>query len=382
MRYWWVNLGATSNIALDEGYLWSPKTNRNGKPSYLVYNIMKEPQVNDVVITNVKGKIISKGRILKTAYDSIKPRDFENDKDHAYWDKDGYRIDVDFEELKEPLIVKDFDLDEINQFRKKYFPINSVGKASEAYLLPINNGLWNYMDIDESFNNLYNPSEHLNIIEEVLRINYEKGPMHYRDITESAINLGLLNQYGKTPERSFNRTLNENLLARFNSHGEGLFSLKGFKQEKENKEIVLKSYIKPRTLDELTKDSLSKSGAKKRKAAHNTHNEMQNEISDFLESEGIDILDTSSPNVDLCWKKDDQFYFLEVKSIHDTNENEQIRRGIGQIAEYRHHFEVQGYKVEKAYLAVTKEPTKKHWNEVCSAVGIHLITPTTISNTK
>ena len=91
---------------------------------------------------------------------------------------------------------------------------------------------------------------------------------------------------------------------------------------------------------------------KKRKAAYNTHNEMQNEISDHLETKGIKILDSSSPNVDLCWKKGDQFYFLEVKSIHDGNENEQIRRGIGQVAEYRYHFEEQGYIGES--LAVTK----------------------------
>lgn len=381
MKYWWVNLGATSSIALDEGYLWSPKTNRNGKASYLVYDVMKEPKLGDIVIANVKGKIVSKGKVIKTAYDSIKPRDFEDDKDHSYWDKDGYRIDVNFEELKAPLDVKEFDLEKIDMFREKYFPINSVGKAYEAYLMPINEGLWKYMNIDESFRDTYNPSEHVNMVEEVLKINHQKGPMHYRDITESAINLGLLNKYGKTPERSFNRTLNENLSTRFNSHGDGLFSLKGYAPKKEDKKIILKDYVKPKTLDESTKDVLSKSGAKKRKAAYNTHNEMQNEISDHLETKGIKILDSSSPNVDLCWKKGDQFYFLEVKSIHDGNENEQIRRGIGQVAEYRYHFEEQGYIVEKAFLAVTRKPSKKHWEKVCSGLDIQLITPASISRT-
>ena len=56
---------------------------------------------------------------------------------------------------------------------------------------------WKYMNIEESFRDSYNPSEHVNIVEEVLKINHQKGPMHYRDITESAINLGLLNKYGK-----------------------------------------------------------------------------------------------------------------------------------------------------------------------------------------
>jgi len=380
MKYWWVNLGATHDVALEQGYLWSPKKDKNGKATYLTYDVMKEPQKGDIVLANVKGKIVSKGKVIGSSYSSIKPRDFENDPNHPYWSREGYRLDVDFEELNNQVLVEDFDLDKLNRIKEKYFPINKAGRAVEAYLLPVNEDFWNYIGIDKTFKEEHGLKEHVDIIEDVLKISSDKGPMHYRDITETAINMGLLKKYGTTPERSFNRAINKNLESRFNAHGGGVYSLKGYiKSRPEEDKIILKKYKAPKTLDELTKDRLVKSGASKRKSAFNSHNEMQNEISDLLQKAGNEIFTVSSgPNVDLCWKKNEDFSFLEVKSINDLNESHQIRLGLGQTSEYRVRFKKLGYEVKNSYLAITGSPKGKYWEEVCDSLDIKLITPSTL----
>ena len=384
MKYWWVNIGATHKVALEQGYLWSPKTKSDGKSTYVYYEVMQEPEKGDIVLANVKGKIVSKGRVQNSSYSSIKPRDFENNSDHPYWNREGYRLDVDFEELNEELLVKELDLNELNKIREKYFPISKAGKAIEAYLLPINKQLWSYLGLDETFLEEQNSKEHIDIIEDVLKITADKGPMHYKDITERAINLGLLKKYGTTPERSFNRAINKNLETRFNAHGGGIFSLKGYTKDKPKEDkIILSKYKAPKTLDELTKDKYVKSGAAKRKNAFNTHNEMQNEIARILSGKGNEIFTVKSgPFVDLCWKKNKEFSFLEVKSINDSNESHQIRLGLGQASEYRVRFQKLGYEVKNSYLAVTAKPKEKYWKEVCKSLDIHLITPSDLLSIK
>tara|TARA_Y100001970_G_scaffold140495_1_gene172971 strand:- start:5034 stop:6188 length:1155 start_codon:yes stop_codon:yes gene_type:complete len=384
MKYWWVNLGATHKIALEQGYLWSPKTKSDGKSTYLLYEVMQEPQKGDIVLANVKGTIVSKGVVQNSSYSSIKPRDFENDPNHPYWNREGYRLDVDFEELDKEINVKDLNLSELDTIREKYFPISKAGKAVEAYLLPINGKLWKYLGLDESFKETHNLKEHIDIIEDVMRVTSDKGPMHYKDITEQAINRGLLREYGRTPERSFNRAINQNLDTRFNAHGGGVFSLKGHtRNELKEDKITLNKYKAPKTLDELTKDKFVKSGAAKRKNAFNTHNEMQNEIARILSGKENEIFTVKSgPNVDLCWKKNEEFSFLEVKSINDSNESHQIRLGLGQASEYRVRFQKLGYEVKNCYLAVTAKPKEKYWKEVCKSLDINLITPSDLLKIK
>ena len=106
---------------------------------------------------------------------------------------------------------------------------------------------------------------------------------------------------------------------------------------------------------------------------------MQNEISDLLQKAGNEIFTVSSgPNVDLCWKKNEDFSFLEVKSINDSNESHQIRLGLGQTSEYRVRFKKLGYEVKNSYLAITGSPKGKYWEEVCDSLDIKLITPSTL----
>ena len=217
---------------------------------------------------------------------------------------------------------------------------------------------------------------HLEIIEKVLQTKADKGPMHYLDITEEAISQKLLTDYKKTPERSFNRTLNQRLKDKFNSHGGGLFSLKESSPVIGDDKLTFRDYSTPTYLTSIEKNKLTKSGAKKRNLSYNSHKEMESDLANLLISAHIEPKQISSgPNVDLCWETKKGFNILEVKSINNKNEDHQLRIGIGQLAEYIKRFEILDKKIDRCFLCLTKEPKRDIWKDVVKKIGAVLITP-------
>ena len=72
-----------------------------------------------------------------------------------------------------------------------------------------------------------NNSSHADIAFQVLIDNLDEGAMHYIDIVEDAISKGYLETFGKTPERSINRAINQDIKknTRFRSLNGGYFEL-------------------------------------------------------------------------------------------------------------------------------------------------------------
>ena len=50
MRYWWVNQNQTYDFEVNEGYLWSPKANKNGARNHS-YDQMKNAGPGDTVFS-------------------------------------------------------------------------------------------------------------------------------------------------------------------------------------------------------------------------------------------------------------------------------------------------------------------------------------------
>ena len=63
-----------------------------------------------------------------------------------------------------------------------------------------------------------------------------------------------------------------------------------------------------------------------------------------------------------------------------TNEDHQLRIGIGQLAEYLQRFESLGERIDKCFLCITTEPKKNIWSQVVNKIGATLITPNNISD--
>lgn len=100
MRYWWVNQNQTHSFEIRGGYLWSPKFKKNGMAQPF-YEFMKEVSPGDIIFSFYDTYIQAIGIAVSNSYTAAKPLEF--DKNGAYWDKVGWKVDVDFHVLQSPM---------------------------------------------------------------------------------------------------------------------------------------------------------------------------------------------------------------------------------------------------------------------------------------
>lgn len=75
-------------------------------------------------------------------------------------------------------------------------------------------------------------------------------------------------------------------------------------------------------------------------------------------------------NFDLAWEVNGVLYVAEIKSLHQLNERNQIRLGIGEVIDFAHRL-----GGARKVLAVEREPSDPEWPYVCSDAGIQLVWP-------
>ena len=96
MNYWWVNQNQTHRQEVGGGYMWSPKLNSDGGYNHF-YNNMTLVRPGDIVYSLFGTKIQYIGMITSCGYSYGKLDEFGSSGD--YWNKDGWRVDVDYEKL-------------------------------------------------------------------------------------------------------------------------------------------------------------------------------------------------------------------------------------------------------------------------------------------
>jgi hypothetical protein len=89
MRFWWVNHKQTARQERSGGYLWSPKTEANGRRSRF-YDNMRYAAPGDIVVSYSHGQIGRIGIVADFAIDEPKPSEFGSAG--AYWDNSGWLL--------------------------------------------------------------------------------------------------------------------------------------------------------------------------------------------------------------------------------------------------------------------------------------------------
>lgn len=109
------------------------------------------------------------------------------------------------------------------------------------------------------------------------------------------------------------------------------------------------------------------------------HATTQNALADFLVSQQLVPLSPgpNEPNYDLAWKLDDEIWIAEVKSITNSNEEKQLRLGLGQVLRYCQLMKSKG-KV-RGIIAIERAPSDAMWIELCETHHILLIWPEVFS---
>src|SRR6516164_1250659 len=122
MAYFWVNQKQTWTHESKGGYLWAPKSNKDGASNFH-WDTMLDVQPGDLIFSYVNGAIVAASVAKSAAYDSPKPKGFKD------WEAAGRRVDVEYEKLSNLLPLETFQSEIKTLLPEKYSPLKHEGKV-------------------------------------------------------------------------------------------------------------------------------------------------------------------------------------------------------------------------------------------------------------
>ena len=116
--------------------------------------------------------------------------------------------------------------------------------------------------------------------------------------------------------------------------------------------------------------------------ASRAHATTQNALADYVLKLGLtpSSPNADDPNYDLAWRTATCWRVAEVKSLSVSNEEKQLRLGLGQVLRYQDTLRRQQPMPVEAVLMVEREPTDSTWLDLCERVGVLLLWPNRLSD--
>ena len=110
----------------------------------------------------------------------------------------------------------------------------------------------------------------------------------------------------------------------------------------------------------------------------NAHKDVQDQLADAVSARGWEPLSPSGtdPLFDIGWIVADTAWIAEVKSLTESNEDRQLRLGLGQVLSYAYLVDW-GAAANRPVLAVERKPSAPHWPDLCASHGVKLSWPET-----
>jgi hypothetical protein len=105
------------------------------------------------------------------------------------------------------------------------------------------------------------------------------------------------------------------------------------------------------------------------------HATTQNALADFLKNQQVLPLSPGpdEPNYDIAWKYNDEVWIAEIKSVTESNEEKQLRLGLGQVLRYCHVLKTKGNT--RGVLVIERAPSDATWIDLCEAHNVLLAWP-------
>jgi len=143
VAFWWVNHKQTYSAEVGGGYIWSPKTNNEGRKNQTYINLtLTRP--GDIVISYANGLIKAIGLVTAPCREKSKPSEFGSAGDS--WLYAGWEVLIDWELLERPIRPKDY-LELITPLLPtKYSPLQpNLNGNQGCYLASISEELGNLL---------------------------------------------------------------------------------------------------------------------------------------------------------------------------------------------------------------------------------------------
>ena len=132
MAYFWVNQNKTYRHERDGQFLWAPKLDEGGNSQHH-WTTMTKVQPGDVIFSYVNKTIKAVSTAKTSAFDAQQPASFAG----KMWEDDGWQIDVQFEELSQPLVLSELIEELRPALPSKYSPLNRNDEGNQGYLFPL-----------------------------------------------------------------------------------------------------------------------------------------------------------------------------------------------------------------------------------------------------
>jgi hypothetical protein len=110
------------------------------------------------------------------------------------------------------------------------------------------------------------------------------------------------------------------------------------------------------------------------------HARTQNALADWLAARGLVPRSPApgEPSFDLAWEAGGTVNVAEIKSMANTNEEKQLRLGLGQLLRYGQQLGASGKPV-RMWLVAERRPSDKSWVDLTKSVGVELCWPPAFS---
>ena len=132
MRYWWVNQNQTYKHEVGGGYLWSPKRNANGARNPF-YESMREVSPGDLIFSFKDTRILAIGIAQSYCWENPKPIEFGNSGQN--WENIGWKVKVNFTEIKNAIRPKEHMTALGPYLPDKYSPLQPNGNGLQSLYL-------------------------------------------------------------------------------------------------------------------------------------------------------------------------------------------------------------------------------------------------------
>ena len=126
---------------IEGGYVWSPKTNKNGGRNETYLNLTRTA-INDTVFSYAHGNIMAVGRVTGPWREAARPSEFGNVGEQ--WDHEGWLVPIEWVLLERPYSPRAYLSRIVDSLPEKYSPIQKDGHGNQAiYLASISEALGN-----------------------------------------------------------------------------------------------------------------------------------------------------------------------------------------------------------------------------------------------
>ena len=132
MRFWWVNQNQTYRHEIQGGYLWSPKKNANGARNPF-YESLREVSPGDLIFSFKDTRIVAIGIAQSYCWENPKPLEFGTAGQN--WENVGWKVKVEFTELKNIIRPKDHMAVLGPYLPEKYSPLQPNGNGLQSVYL-------------------------------------------------------------------------------------------------------------------------------------------------------------------------------------------------------------------------------------------------------